>query len=78
MRNVPFYIRRYTKEHLPRILHQHEMLQINYVMKGSCHHFINGRGNEVTKGDSSLSHLMFRTSFPARRRTTLRFTRSNF
>lgn len=48
---IPFYIRRYTTENLTRVLHQHEMLQINYVVKGSCRHFINGKGTEVAKGD---------------------------
>lgn len=48
---IPFYIRRYTRENLTRVMHQHEMLQINYVVKGSCRHFINGKENEVAKGD---------------------------
>ncbi len=49
--NTPFYIRRYTKEEMTLSLHQHEMFQINYVMKGSCRHFINEKESEVAKGD---------------------------
>ena len=49
--DVPFYIRCYTKEQLTKVLHQHEMFQINYVKKGSCYHYINQKESEVVKGD---------------------------
>lgn len=49
--DVPFYIRCYTKEQLTKVVHQHEMFQINYVKKGSCYHYINQKESEVAKGD---------------------------
>lgn len=49
--DVPFYIRCYTKEQLTKVLHQHEMFQINYVKKGRCYHYIDQKESEVAKGD---------------------------
>lgn len=49
--DTPFYIRKYTKAQLTHVLHQHEMLQINYLIRGSCRHFINEKVSDAVKGD---------------------------
>lgn len=46
-----FYMRKYGPEAMTRVLHQHEILQINYVARGDCRHFINGQETKVVKGD---------------------------
>ena len=34
--SAPFYIRRYSKNAMTHVRHCHEMMQINYMVKGSC------------------------------------------
>ena len=75
--DVPFYIRCYTKEQLTKVLHQHEMFQINYVKKGSCYHYINQKESEVVKGDILIIPPYVPHQFSARIRRTLKFMRLN-
>lgn len=48
--DTPFYIRRYSRAQLTHVLHRHEMLQINYLVKGCCRHYIGGQDADVVKG----------------------------
>lgn len=36
-----FYMRKYGPENMTVVLHQHEIMQINYIVRGDCRHFIN-------------------------------------
>ena len=47
----PIYIRRYSLEGMTHVLHRHEMMQMNYLVKGSCRHLIGGKETTVVKGD---------------------------
>lgn len=48
---LPIYVRRFCDKDEPTGLHRHEMIQINYVMKGQLLHQINQMTFPVTKGD---------------------------
>ncbi len=43
-----FFVRIYEA---PTMLHRHEYIQINYVLRGSGRHFINSRDTDIAKGD---------------------------
>ena len=49
--NCPIYIRRYSRDGMTHVLHRHEMIQMNYLIKGSCRHLIGGKEAPVVKGD---------------------------
>ena len=49
--DTPFFIRRYSKNALTHVRHRHEMMQINYMVKGVCRHSIGEREGDVVKGD---------------------------
>ena len=46
-----FYMRKYGPENMTVVLHQHEIMQINYIVRGDCRHFINDQETKVVKGD---------------------------
>lgn len=49
---LPIYVRRFCDRDEPTGLHRHEMIQINYVMKGQLFHQINHSTFPVIKGDA--------------------------
>ena len=49
--NLPIYIRRYRQERVTTVMHGHESIQINYVLKGSLRHTINNSTYDLVKGD---------------------------
>lgn len=49
---LPIYVRRFCDRNEPTGLHRHEMIQINYVMKGQLFHQINHSTFPVVKGDA--------------------------
>lgn len=48
---LPVYVRRFFNSDEPTGLHRHEMIQINYVMKGQLFHQINDLKFPIVKGD---------------------------
>ncbi|MEG2570590.1 MAG: AraC family ligand binding domain-containing protein, partial [Clostridia bacterium] len=49
--DLPIYIRKYRAEKLTTVLHGHESIQVNYVLRGSLTHIINNSSYELVKGD---------------------------
>ncbi len=50
----PVYFRIYDEKEMTVALHTHEMLQINYVLKGNLIHLINGNEIVVKEGDAFI------------------------
>ena len=51
---LPVYIRHFCDTEEPSELHRHEMIQINYVLKGQLFHQINSSTFPVVKGDAFI------------------------
>ncbi len=49
--NLLFYIRKYNNSSIKAELHQHDYVQINYVLSGHGSHAINNQKFDIVKGD---------------------------
>ncbi len=48
---LPVFIRRYKQSSMTTVLHGHDSIQINYIVKGSLSHIINNSSHTLVKGD---------------------------